>query len=221
MLGLALWTYYQQAPGAGPLPGDAVFPFFINQDLPDGVRGLFLAAILAAAMSSLDSALNALATVSISDIYLPWSKRNIALDMDEDTSDLVGSSQMLSVFWGLALTLAAIGIGLIHQRVLADTSGASDLSRNKELLSLALGVMSLLYGPLLGVFVLAIFTTRGTSRQVLFAMTSGLLSVLTVKFVFPDAIGWTWHVVFGFGITFLLGFVEISSGRVRKIYGWL
>ena len=68
-IGTALFVYYQQNPLPDTLRPDAVFPYFIMTKLPPGVTGLILSALIAAAISSLDSDLNCLAAVGVEDYY--------------------------------------------------------------------------------------------------------------------------------------------------------
>lgn len=104
-VGTALYAYYQVHPGLLPAEGlkaDAVFPHFISTGLPVGVTGLLLAAILAAAMSSVDSSLNSSASLILCDIY----KRYIRPDADEKASMRVLTISTLA--WGVVGTLMAL-----------------------------------------------------------------------------------------------------------------
>lgn len=73
-VGTSLFVYYQVFPDANlaSLDADQIFPYFINTQVPVGLAGLIIAAILAAAMSSLDSGINSIATVAIVDIAKKW-----------------------------------------------------------------------------------------------------------------------------------------------------
>ena len=75
-IGTALYAFYlafpEQLPVAlqqGEMVGDKIFPHFIVTQLPVGVRGLLIAAIVAAAMSSIDSSLNTVSTLTLLDFY--------------------------------------------------------------------------------------------------------------------------------------------------------
>ncbi|MDD3276387.1 MAG: sodium/solute symporter, partial [Kiritimatiellales bacterium] len=72
-IGLGLFAYYQLNPGALPeaISGDKIFPYFIAHVLPTGLSGLLIAAIFAAAMSSMDSGINSMATVVVNDFIFP------------------------------------------------------------------------------------------------------------------------------------------------------
>jgi len=77
-IGLGLFAYYQLNPGALPdaISGDKIFPYFIAHVLPTGLSGLLIAAIFAAAMSSMDSGINSMATVVVNDFIFPIIGRN-------------------------------------------------------------------------------------------------------------------------------------------------
>jgi SSS family solute:Na+ symporter len=77
-----LWTYYTtQAPeeflmlmADGKMSPDQMFPMFMIAHLPAGVRGLMVASIVAAAMSTMSSSLNSLAASTVGDFYIPWTE---------------------------------------------------------------------------------------------------------------------------------------------------
>jgi solute:Na+ symporter, SSS family len=71
VIGVCLFVYYGDQNLAPPAVADRIYPEFIWNQLPHGVSGLVVAAILAAAMSNLSSALNSLASTSIMDFYKP------------------------------------------------------------------------------------------------------------------------------------------------------
>ncbi len=207
LLGSALWVYYQQATLAAPPANDSVFPYFIRTVVPHGLKGLFVVAILAAAMSSLNSVLTALASVTVLDIARPLRelRGKSALESDE-----LKASKLHSLLWGVALTVFAIVIGLRHQAFLL-TASVNDPSRSTELLSLALGVMSVVYGPMLAIFLIGLFTTRGNFRSLGVGMFCGLALTTSLQFGVPFSIGWTWQTVIGCLITFVVGVMAKSQ----------
>jgi sodium-coupled monocarboxylate transporter 8/12 len=103
-LGLALFAHYKLHPGmaAGIAKGDQAFPHFILTEMPHGLAGLVIAAVFAAAMSSIDSGIHTLSTVTIQDYY----KRLINPDMT-DRSCLI-LARCLTVFWAVLVTIAAL-----------------------------------------------------------------------------------------------------------------
>lgn len=139
-LGTALYLFYKANPGF-LLPGteaDSVVPVFIAQQMPAGVAGLIIAAIFAAAMSSLDSTIHSLSTVCVRDFYGRLSKR-----ATEAREFFV--ARWLTVFFGLIGTLAAMGIA------------AYDV---KSLWDLFIRIMGLFVGSLSGLFVMGLFLKR-------------------------------------------------------------
>jgi len=218
-LGVALWAFYQQSAVAGPSETESVFPHFIRTSIPSGVRGLLLAAILAAAMSSLDSAITALSSVSVADVYFPFrgwrTGQHTKLEDVEADHRVLKTSRWLSLFWGLLLIIIAYVLGTYHQSLLKDAGVSGfDLGRSAELLTLALGVMALIYGPLLGVFLVGIFTSRGSTKSLLSGMAAGLLVVSGLKFASSIEIGWTWHIIIGCLIT--TGIALLGNSRAQQ-----
>lgn len=170
--GTALYLFYKVNPGL-LLPGtepDAVVPFFIAQQMPTGVAGLIVAAIFAAAMSSLDSTIHSLSTVCVRDFYGRLSK----------TASEAGQFSLargLTVFFGLVGTGAAMIIA------------AYDV---KSLWDLFMLVMGLFVGSLSGLFVLGLFLKRSHGRGALVGAISSAAMVYAVSrltdlhfFLFP------------------------------------
>lgn len=106
-IGSALFVHYQQATGLLPagLKPEEVFPFFIRRELPPGVGGLVIAAIMAAAMSTVDSSLNAMSTVVLSDFLRPqrgarqplWPEI-VTLRLSTATAGLLGTGLAVGVY---------------------------------------------------------------------------------------------------------------------------
>jgi SSS family solute:Na+ symporter len=145
-------------------PADSLVPAFITGHLPAGLRGLMLAAILAAAMSSIDSALNSLAAVTREDV----------LGRDS-SSEGVWRGRLTSMGWGLFAVLAATAFA---------RSGTGVL----ELVNL---VGSLFYGPVLGVFTLGVFAPGVGGRWAIGALASGLATNAALAAAAPR-LSWLW-----------------------------
>lgn len=168
-VGAALYVYYQQhIPSAAEArlfseDTDFVFPVWITTTLPPGLTGLILAGAFAAAISSLDSALAALSQTTLSLMY--------GQDGFQGGNDkkLLFQSRFAVVLWGVALVLVAIGLQAIRDQV--------------NLLSLAFGMVSYTYGPMLGAFLLAISPLRRDIRGV---WIGAVLSILLVMYIRPD-----------------------------------
>ena len=149
-IGALLFAYYKMGPFAQPDMGaNEAFPDFIMHHLPSGLRGLLVAAIFAASMSSFDSAINALNNTTIVDL-MGWNS--------DDRKSLT-FARWGSIPWGLM----ALGAALWAAR-----SGES-------LLYQALYFTSLFTGPLLALITLAFFRPHWQPRAVLFGMFFGML----------------------------------------------
>lgn len=109
-IGTALFSFYQAQPDllAAAVPpiekADAVFPYFIVTQLPTGVVGLLIAAIAAAAMSSVDSSLNSSATIMLTDIYKRYFRR------DAGEKESMRFLHVSTLVWGLLGTIIALAM---------------------------------------------------------------------------------------------------------------
>jgi Na+/proline symporter len=170
---------------------DEIFPAFIVQHLPHGVSGLVIAAIFAAAMSNLSGSLNSLASTTVIDFYRPL------LAPHADDGHLLRVSRWCTAGWGLAL----IGIAVVARRWgSVFTSG--------------LTIASLVYGPMLGAFVLGVTTRRANQTGVMTGMAVSLACMLAVKLYTPLA--WTWYVLVGGIICVAVGYVA-SRTPARRV----
>ena len=139
-----------------------VMPYFILHELPPGIIGLIIAAILAAALSSIDSALNALATVSVIDWYRRLRKRDRS---DEHDLKL---TRWFTAFWGAIATSFAFLFG-----------------ETESIIELVNQMGSYFYGPILGIFVLLAFKKiRG--RSAVLGLITGLLGVFLIAGIFVN-----------------------------------
>ena len=172
LIGLLLWSYYNGAtmPELGLSRADEVFPKYIVEDLPAGVSGLLLAGIVAAAMSTLSSTVNSLASSSLMDIY----QRFIKTPLDEARSLLV--SRMLTMFWGAVL----IGFASLFE----DSDNA--------VVELGLTIASYTYGGLLGVFILGILVKRSDQADALIAFAVTIVSMILIIFAVWHSPGEGW-----------------------------
>ncbi len=178
LLGTGLWLLVQSGILSSPPESSSIMPHFIANIVPNGLRGILLAALLASAMSSLDSAITALASVSKTDFADAGSIKTL-------------DARWHALVWGVALMLTAT---VISSSYLSSTAG--DAGRGSELLSLALGIMTIFYGPLLGVFLLGMFTTLHCERSVFIGAFCGSCLLLLIR-CFDVPIGWTWHTFIG------------------------
>lgn len=144
-IGTALFAYYQLTPTV-PLPEnimpDAVFPFFIENELPIGVKGLIISALIAAAISSLDSDLNCLSAVLTEDFY---SKLNIN---SSDDRKLRFGKIMVVISGVLAMLVATIYTYLGGEGVLG----------------IVFGLYAIFSGGIAGMFLLGLFSKRANKE---------------------------------------------------------
>jgi solute:Na+ symporter, SSS family len=183
LIGVMLYSFHRFHPQMIlPSSSDKIFPTFIVTYLPHGVRGIMIAAILAAAMSNLSSSLNALASTTVIDFYRPFLKKSA------DAAQQLRISRWITVFWGVVLAVLAI------------------LSRGiSSVLVTGLRIVSVTYGSMLGAFLLGILTKRANEKGSILGMGIGLASMLAVwRF---STIDFTWYVLIGTGITFASGYI--------------
>ena len=176
IVGLLLWIVYQRPEltnNPAPAPtGDSVkvFLHYIMTQIPPGVRGLMMAGLFAAGLSSLNSAINAMGAAFITDLYRPiMTKRNT--NIPEQHFVFVG--RVAVVCWGIIL-------GIFACLCISWKS-----SNNETLINFALGVMGIAYAGLIGVFFTALFTKRGSSTSAIAALVVGFIwMILNQRFVF-------------------------------------
>jgi len=155
-LGALLFAYYSVHPAALP-PGtgaNGVFPHFIVSVLPAGVSGLLVAAIFAAAMSSLDSGISALSNTTMIDLLTDRVR-------PVDEAGRLSLARRFVIIWGVLGTLAAL---------FASRFDAS-------LLHTALYFTSLFTGSLLGIFLLAVAVPRADRGTAFFSALTGMLTL--------------------------------------------
>ena len=166
LVGILVSAFYKS--GAGHLPEarttQEAFPYFILTEMPAGMRGLVVAGIMATAMGSLSTALNALGTSFAQDFVFPYKERRGQLTETEKVSILRWSTV------GFAGLIVLVGLA---------TAGFMAFNPKTEILPLVLGILGFTFGSLLAVFLLAIFTkTRGNDGGNILAMICGFLTVL-------------------------------------------
>lgn len=189
LIGLALYAFNSTSGfAAGIEENDRVFPTFIVTYLPVGIKGLLLAAVFAAAMSSLDSALNALSSSAVVDLYKAYIRPGAS------DRHYLGVSRLFIVLFAVVLVVIAW--------ICKDIGGV---------LVLAFQIVSYTYGGLLGVFLLGLLTKRGNNVTNIIAMISSIGVVILVGHV--AKIAWHWMIIVGTLWTF--GFAAIFPGKRR------
>ena len=185
-IGLALACFYRQFPGEVEFvgaDGDRVFAHFIVNHLGRGLVGLILAAVFAAAMSTLSSSLNSSATALIKDIYLPLLKRQLSPARE---------------LWLSRLATAGFGVLQICIALASQHIGASVSTVGK-----VLAIAGFAMGPVLGLYFLAVFAKRVRQRSALAGFAAGIALLSYVALATP--LYWPWYAGFGATTTFLFG----------------
>lgn len=185
-IGVLLFAFYsvQGTPDIENL--NELFPLFVVNQLPVGISGLIIAGVFAAAMSSLDSALNSLSAVTVRDFYAKFFKK------DASEGHYLKASRWATVAWGIYATIFAFFAGNL---------GPVIETVNK--------IGSYFYGALLGVFLLAIFVRRSNGHGAFAGVIAGMASVWAVEtfadisWLYNNAVGAIVAVVIGYGISLL------------------
>ncbi len=171
-IGTAMFAFYS---GAGHvldpsiMKGDEVFPYFIATELPVGVKGLIIAAILAASMSTVDSALNSSATV----LYLDYYKKYFRPNASEKSS--IGFLRWTTVIWGL--------LGIIFSLLLINAQSALDIWWQ---------ISGIFGGGILGLFLLAIFNVKMKHWQGIVSVIFSILIIIWGTFLRDLPSGYEW-----------------------------
>lgn len=165
-----------------------IFCRFILDNLPPVVLGLVIAAIFAAAMSSIDSTLNALSAASVIDIYRRW------LRPAATEQQALRMGKLMTLAWGVAATAMAMFFA----------GGGSVIEQINRF-------GSFFYGSLLGIFALALFVPRARGRAGAIGLLGGMATVLCVHFTWKVHFLW-YNVVGCFGVL-VVGLVAIAIER--------
>ncbi|MDZ7780654.1 MAG: sodium:solute symporter [Gemmatimonadota bacterium] len=180
LVGLGLWGYYGGRDFAIP---DEIFARFIVEALPSGLTGLLIAGVFAAAMSSLSSSINSLASSTAYDYWAP------IVGASDDEARIFRAGRVFTLVWaGLLIGGAILFI---------------PLSEGTSAVEVALGIASLVYGGLLGVFALGVLTKRPGQGAAIVGMATGIGLVT----LFREHMAWPWYVLFGSAITFATGWL--------------
>ncbi len=198
VIGVLLFSFYEHFSSSTP-PADSqrVFPVFIVEEMPRGISGLVIAAVFAAAMSTLSSSLNSLASSTLNDFYRPYLARGAT------EGHYIKMSRFFTVGWGVILIAVSL------------------LARNwGSVLGVGLGITSVVMGSVLGAFLLGQWTRVRSETAGLIAMMNGLGVVILVHLngvyawgLLP-VVAWTWYVLIGASTTLLTG---MAVERIVKL----
>lgn len=184
----------ERVTGESPRDVNYIIPRFVLHNLPVGLAGLFIAAVLAAAMSSISSELNSLSTVTVIDFYRRWIRR------EASDAHFLLVSKLATGLWGVFACVVA---------VYAATLGS--------LIEVVNRFGSFFYGSILGVFLLAMIPgARPLGAFV--GLIVGMGTVASVTFGAPD-VSFLWHNVIGAAVVVAVGVVLSLIGRPRAAVG--
>lgn len=189
LIGAMLFVFYQKSAMLPPevaAKADRVFPHFIVTQLPNGLIGLVVAAIFAAAMSTLSSSLNSLAATAVTDFYRPL------FSPDKSDRHYLNVSRLMTAVWGaIQIAVAMIVIAMKGRGVDA-----------------VLAVASFTNGPVLGLFFLSALTRRVGPKG---ALAGVVMGIAFMAFVWLQLkVSWQWYVLIGSMITFATGVLASS-----------
>lgn len=210
-IGLLLFVYLQHLAPTHPMAERAselaaqgrnghVFLYYIVDVLPVGIGGLVLAAVFAAAMSSLDSAMSAMSATFVSDFYQPFFRpaadQSHYLRVGRWTTAVVG------------VLLVGVALLVVHYY---------EANPDTDLLSIALGIMTFFYGALLGIFLLGFMTrARGSTISNALGAVASVLAVFLIKS--STSVGWPWFIVIGTLVAFGVAFLGRTTASIVATY---
>ena len=188
IVGVLLFAYY----GHLDIKSDEIFVKFIIEVLPSGVKGIIIAGLFAAALSTLAGSITSLSSSVMMDLYLPLKK-----SVDEKKNLMI--SKMLTVFWAAMLICSAFIF----------------MESSKTVVELALSIASFTYGGLLGTFLLGLSNSKIKQNHAIAGFSSAIVIMLFV--ILFKVVAWTWFVLIGVGITLLVGnFLEMISRKNKS-----
>jgi SSS family transporter len=176
VIGVMLFVYYQHVPAPALGRTDEILPAFVVGHLTGGAAGFIVAAIVAAALSP---SLNAMAAVTVKDFYVPFVRPG-ATD-----AQMMRLARQSTIGWGVA----QIGVALAAQWM------------ERSVLDAGLAVLSLAAGPVLGAFLVGVFTTRVNGRAMLIGMAAGAATLVALWWT--GVVAWTWYAFIGAAVTAL------------------
>lgn len=186
VVGVLLYAYY----GPMDVKSDEIFSKFIIEVLPSGVKGIIIAGLFAAALSTLAGSITSLSSSVMLDLYIPFKK-----SVDEKKNLLISKS--LTVFWAVMLIISAFIF----------------MESSKAVVELALSIASFTYGGLLGTFLLGLSNKKIMQNHAIAGFISAIIIMSFI--IFLKIVAWTWFILIGVCVTLLVGnlFEMISRKR--------
>ena len=201
LLGIGFFAYYHAPENTQLLASleelvrqtkdkNMVLPHFVRNVLPSGLAGIVFAGLFAATMSVFSSGLNSLSTATCMDFIQRLRRRS---GPESEAELTLTNARLVTLVWGVIVTLAAIGVYFSHMGSLVEAAAA---------------IIGLFSGPLLGMFLLGMFSTRTTSRGAIFGALIGFAVAVAlwwkVSFIWYAVTGCVPTLVFGYAISLLM-----------------
>jgi SSS family solute:Na+ symporter len=193
-IGLGIFAGEQRAPdpGLADLRPDQILPFYVMRHLPAGISGLVLTAIFAAAMSSMDSGINSVATVISKDFLEPLGRAG--RDEEKDVRRARG----------LTLLLGALATGI-----------AFYAARRANIIETFITFVSLFSAPVLALFLLGLLTRRARFAGWLAGTAAAIAATWWVQH--HTKVNWSYHFPLSFAISFGVGYLASRVGRSEPV----
>lgn len=188
LLGVLLFAYY----GNLDIRADEIFPKFIIEVLPSGIRGIIIAGLFAAALSTLAGSITSLSSSTMMDLYLPFKP-----NLDEKKNLLL--SRLFTVFWAAMLILSAVLF----------------MESPRSVVELALSIASFTYGGLLGTFLLGLLNKKAKQEDALAGFTSGIFVMIAV--IALKLVAWTWFILIGVCVTLIVGSLLAALTKTKSL----
>jgi SSS family transporter len=190
IIGVMLYVYYTGYASealatlsvGGVLQTDRIFPTFIVTQLPSGLRGLVIASIFAAAMSTLSSSLNSSASSTLADFYIPATRHQ------RSAQHYLTVARRSTIAWGLIQILVAFAAIRLSERIVDEV----------------LGISSFTNGLILGVFLLGVLGYRRHTTAYT-GIGAGAVVMLGIRLL--TDVSWQWYVLIGATVTCVAGWV--------------
>lgn len=204
IIGIMLFAFYQgvdfttlSVDGHLLTKSDEIFPKFIIESLPVGIAGLVIAGLLAASMSTLSSTFNSLASTTILDLF-KLKERGITPEQE------LKYSRLATLFWAVVV----IGTAMLF------------LDETNPAVAYALNIQSIIYGGLLGVFLLGMAWKSANLTDSVISYSIAIL-VLILLFVLPKfevfpAVNFTWFTLTGVIVVFITAGISMNLRKIFK-----
>ena len=194
IVGLLLYGFYNGISITDPSSPfhkpDEIFPYFIIHEIPTGVKGIIIAGLFAAAMSTLAGSISSLSSSVMLDLYKPIKKE------ETNPQKELYISRVVTVIWAVILSVVALLFIQLQQSVV----------------EIALGIASITYGGLLGTFLLGLFNKSVNEKNAMIGFSLGILTMVLIILIpkltgNPPIVHWTWYVAIGSSVTIISGIV--------------